>query len=251
MPSRSSSVGGVARLAHARRLGHPQRDPAAAGHHHRVVHVDRVDLAVERRGDLDLRPEPASSAQNSSCWRASAAGVGRAPRGAGPVAGGGGAADEHPPQRGDHRRDAVGGRVGSAHAGDSGDFPARRARRSGRPGRRSGGAPRRPSRSGEERVERRGGADPPGILAHGRRPGLPRASGGRRSRTPSVVGHAQAVRGGRALDPDRHHVQAATTAVGRAASTAAAAASPEAARSRRPRRARGRGPAEPPASAAA
>ena len=41
------------------------------------MHVDGVDLAVERVGDLDLaRRGPSSSSQNASCWRASAAGSG-------------------------------------------------------------------------------------------------------------------------------------------------------------------------------
>ena len=49
--------GGVLGLRPARRLGHAQGDPAGAGHDQRVVHVDGVDLAVERGRDLDLGPE--------------------------------------------------------------------------------------------------------------------------------------------------------------------------------------------------
>ena len=40
------------RLRAARRLDHAQQNPAATGHHQRVVHVHGVHLALERLGHL-------------------------------------------------------------------------------------------------------------------------------------------------------------------------------------------------------
>ena len=53
------------RLGLPRRLGHPQRDRAAARDQHRVVHVDGVDLAVERLGDLDRRARARRAARRT------------------------------------------------------------------------------------------------------------------------------------------------------------------------------------------
>jgi hypothetical protein len=100
--------GGVRRLGLPRRLGHAQRDAAAAGDEQRVVHVDRVDLALEGVGDLDLRAETGEQLDERVVLAGERVGVGRAPGGAVPVAGERRAADEHPLQRGDHRGDAEG-----------------------------------------------------------------------------------------------------------------------------------------------
>ncbi len=90
---------GVAGLVLAHRLGHVERDAALAAHDRRVVHVDGVDLAVERVGDLDLDAEAVEQLDERRVLALERRGVRRAPARAVPVTAGRGLADEDALQR--------------------------------------------------------------------------------------------------------------------------------------------------------
>ena len=81
------------------------------------MHVDRVDLAVERVRDLDLDAEAVEQLDERRVLALERGRVGRPPARAVPVAAQRGAADEDAPQRRDHGRDAVAGagRSGCGH----------------------------------------------------------------------------------------------------------------------------------------
>ena len=83
--------------------------PPRAAHDQRVVHVDRVDLALERVRDLDLHAEPVEQLDEGRVLALERRRVGRPPARAVPVAGGRGPPDQDPLQRRDHGRDAVAG----------------------------------------------------------------------------------------------------------------------------------------------
>ena len=93
----------------AGRLGHVERDAAAAADDQRVVHVDRVDLAVERVRDLDLDAEAVEQLDERRVLALERRPVGRAPARRRPSRRQRRPPDEDPPQRRDHGRDAVAG----------------------------------------------------------------------------------------------------------------------------------------------
>jgi hypothetical protein len=100
---------GVAGLAHPGRLGHVERDAPAPAHDQRVVHVDAVDLAVERVRDLDLDAQAVEQFHEGLVLAFELRRVRCAPAGSVPVTRGRGAPDEDAPQRRDHGGDAVAG----------------------------------------------------------------------------------------------------------------------------------------------
>ena len=81
------------------------------------MHVDRVDLAVERVGDLDLDAEAVEQLDERLVLALERRRVGRPPAGPAQSPASGGPADEDASQRRDHGGDAVAGagRSGCGH----------------------------------------------------------------------------------------------------------------------------------------